>query len=135
MSSLESSLVEMDTLHKCHSTPITNRTSSVIFNLSSVYNNYKVHLDILKLTGVIVLFSVMTATLTVTNNLSKTNRILNNSDCVRIMTNEVDTVEWNTTLCSYFKQYPLPDYFYATICSYQVEIRIDLSKRQPMELS
>ena len=95
----------------------------------------KVHLDILKLTGVIVLFSVMTATLTVTNNLSKTNRVLNNSDCVRIMTNEVDTVEWNTTLCSYFKQYPLPDYFYAIICSYQGEIRIDLSKRQPMELS
>lgn len=70
----------------------------------------------------------MTATLTVTSNLSKANRTVNSSDCVRVITNEFDTVELNSSLCSYFKQYPLPNQYYATICSYQGEIRIDLRK-------
>ena len=36
--------------------------------------------------------------------------------------------QFNTTFCRYIKQYPLPENYFVTICSYQGEIRIDFIK-------
>jgi len=47
----------------------TFRHSRLASSLSSLYKNYDIHLDIVKITGVLVLLSLMSATLAITNNL------------------------------------------------------------------
>ena len=48
---------------------VSFKNSSIRSSLSSLYKNYDFHLDILKITGVIVLLSIMGATLAITSNL------------------------------------------------------------------
>ena len=103
---------------------VSFKNYSIRSSLSSLYKNYDFHLDILKITGVIVLLSIMSVTLAITSNLYKVDTIKNVTDCIRL-TAQTEDQQFNTTLCRYIKQYPLPENYFVTICSYQGEIRID----------
>jgi hypothetical protein len=48
-------------------------------------------------------------------------------DCIRL-TAQMEDQQFNTTFCMYIKQYPLPEKYFVTICSFQGEIRIDFRK-------
>lgn len=91
-------------------------------SFSSLYMNYDFRLDILKITGIIVLLSIMSATLAITRNLHVCK---NETDCIRLVKADQPL---NNTLCSYLKRYALPDDYFITVCSYQGDIRIDVRK-------
>ena len=126
MISRQHSVEEADSISHCNTVPISFRNRSIRSSLSSLYKNYDFHLDILKLTGVVVLLSIMSATLAITSNLHVC-KGENTTDCIKLTTQPVD-LQFNSTLCSYMKQYQLPGGYYTTVCSYQGYIRIDVRK-------
>jgi hypothetical protein len=67
-------------------TGITFRTFRLRSSLSSLYQNYDFHLDIVKITGVLVLLSLMSAALAITNNLHVGQSRHNISDCIQLRT-------------------------------------------------
>ncbi len=94
--------------------------ASLRSSASSLYRNYDFHLNVLKLTGVVVLLALMTATLALI-----TNPCTYSSDCIELKTSEVPM---NTSLCSYAKQFPLPKDYIVTVCTYQERVRIDVRR-------
>ncbi|CAG2236254.1 unnamed protein product [Mytilus edulis] len=107
---------------------ITFRTSRLRSSLSSLYANYDFHLDMVKVMGVIVLLSVTSATLAVTNNLHvcKSYKSHNATDCIRLTHHPVDSLrQYNSSICDFFQQFDLPQDYKATVCRYQREVRID----------
>lgn len=107
-------------------TGITFRTSRLGSSLSSLYQNYDFHLDIVKITGVLVLLSLMSATLAITNNLHVCESRQNVSDCIKITTKPYDIDrQYNSSLCDYVRQFDLPQQYRATVCLYEKEVRID----------
>ena len=105
------------------------RHSTLASSLSCLYKNYDIHLDILKVTGVLVLLSLMSATLAITNNLHACESKNCTSDCIKISTQQVETsLQFNSTLCSYMKQWSLPQEYSVTLCLYQKEVRIDIPR-------
>lgn len=104
----------------------TFRHSRLASSLSSLYKNYDIHMDIVKIIGVLVLLSLMSATLTITNNLHVCESKNNSSDCIKLATIPVTiNQQFNSTLCSFMKQFEMPGEYYVTICVYQKEVRID----------
>jgi len=120
-------ICRQNSVEEIGSMDVSFKNYSIRSSLSSLYKNYDVHLDILKITGVIVLLSIMSATLAITSNLYKVDTTKNVTDCIRL-TAQMEDQQFNTTLCRYIKQYPLPENYFVTICSYQGEIRIDFRK-------
>lgn len=57
----------------------TFRNSRLKSSLSSVYKNYDVHWDIMNITGLLVLLTIMSATLAMTNNIYVCEKALNTS--------------------------------------------------------
>ena len=105
---------------------ITFRTSRLRSSLSSLYQNYYFHLDIVKITGVLVLLSLMSATLAITNILHVCQSRHNISDCIQLGTHSIDDMNsFNSSLCDYIQQLDLPQQYHVTICRYQKEVRID----------
>jgi len=50
----------------------------------------------------------------------------NSSDCIKLATIPVTIdQQFNSTLCSYMKQFEMPREYYVTVCVYQKEVRID----------
>lgn len=105
--------------------PMTFRHSSIRSSISSLCRNFDIHLDIVKFTGVVVLLSIMSATLTLTSNIYSSEKSRNTTmiDCIRLPT--IDSSH-QLSLCSYIKQYSLPGDYYVTICTYQGYIRVDV---------
>ena len=64
----------------------TFRHSRLASSLSSLYKNYDIHMDIVKITGVLVLLSLMSVTLAITNNLHVCESKNNSSDCIKLVT-------------------------------------------------
>ena len=85
MMSRQNSTEETDSNH-FNAIPITFRSDSIRSSLSSLYKNYDFHLDILKLTGVIVLVSMISATLAVINNVHVCARPHKMTDCIILST-------------------------------------------------
>ena len=109
------------------------RFASIRSSLSSIYQNYDFHFDIIKMTGIIVLLSLLSTTLVMTNSVYKMEKAKkhNKSDCIHSFTPEVtfdSQGQWNETLCDYMKQFPLPEDYYVTVCLYQKTVRIDFRK-------
>ena len=105
------------------------RFASIRSSLSSIYQNYDFHFDIIKMTGIIVLLSLLSATLVMTNSVYEMERKHNGSDCIRLPGQTYDSNEqWNSTLCDYMKQFPLPEEYFITVCLYQKTVRIDFRK-------
>ena len=101
--------------------------SSIVSNLSSLYEQYNIHITILKWTGVIVLLTVMTISLAITSNAANYSDKLK-SDCLRITTPLFEEInkELNETLCQHITQFDLTEQHKVTVCLYQQQIRIDI---------
>lgn len=97
--------------------------ASLRSSTSSLYRNYDFHFDIVKLTGVVVLLSLMTATLAMVTHVHTCEY---NTDCIELTTSEAPTM--NDSLCTYAQQFPLPKNYVVTVCTYQGEVRIDVRK-------
>lgn len=96
--------------------------ASLRSSVSSIYRNYDFHFDVLKLTGVVVLLSVMAATLGLVSNIRPCQY---ETDCKRL---EATEVPMNNSLCTYAKQFDLPNDYVVTVCTYQERVRIDVRK-------
>ena len=82
----------------------TFRHSRLTSSLSSLYKNYDIHMDIVKITGVLVLLSLMSVTLAITNNLHVCESKTNSSDCIKLVTIPVTiNQQFNYTLCSFIR--------------------------------
>lgn len=106
---------------------ITFRTSRLGSSLSSMYQNYDFHVDIVR---VLVLISLMSATLAITSNLHVCHSSQNVYDCIQLRTHPVDTLNaYNSSLCEYIRQFDLPQTYRVTyrvtVCLFQKEVRID----------
>ena len=109
--------------------PPLSRFASIRSSLSSIYQNYDFHFDIIKMTCIMVLLSLLSATLVMTSSVYEMERKHNGSDCIRLPGQTYDFNEqWNNTLCDYMKQFPLPREYYFTVCLYQKTVRIDFRK-------
>ena len=105
------------------------RFASIRSSLSSIYQNYDFHFDIIKMVGIVVILSLLSTTLVMTNSVYDMERKHNSSDCIRITGQTYDSNEqWNSTLCGYIKQFRLPEEYYVTVCLYQKTVRIDFRK-------
>lgn len=101
---------------------MSHTVPSLRSSFGSLYKNYDFHLNVLKMTGIVVLLSIMSATLAITSNLHVCK---NETDCIRLVT---ASKPFNNTLCSYLKRYPLPDDYFVTVCAYHGDVRIDVRK-------
>ena len=82
----------------------TFRHSRLASSLSSLYKNYDIHMDIVKITGVLVLLSLMSVTLAITNNLHVCESKNKSSDCIKLVTIPVTiNQQFNSTLCSFMR--------------------------------
>lgn len=86
MLSRTNSVKENDGVSVHRTAGFTFRHSRLAFSLSSLYQNYDFHLDIVKLTAVLVLLSLMSVTLAITNNLHVYKSLNNTSDCIKLTT-------------------------------------------------
>ena len=101
--------------------------SSIGSSISSLYRNFDIHFEILKITGVIVLLSIMSVTLALTSNIYSSEKKQNTTRTDSIKLANIDTIEqFNMSSCSYIKQYHLPGNYFVTICTYQSRIRVDV---------
>ena len=98
--------------------------SSIASSLSSLYEKYNIHINILKWTGVVVLLAMMSTSLAITSNMTR-NSFQNSSDCIKITTTSDDR-RFNDTLCKYIKTFDLPEQYKLSVCSYQQQVRIDI---------
>ena len=64
-------ICRQNSVEEIGSMDVSFKNSSIRSSLCSLYKNYDFHLDILKITGVIVLLSIMSVTLAITSNLYK----------------------------------------------------------------
>ena len=73
------------------------RVGSVASSISELYHEYQMHINVLKLTGVIVLLSLTAASLGITSSVYKMDRMhWNSTDCIKIQ----EQPNLNQTLCS-----------------------------------
>ena len=100
------------------------RSTSITSSLRSIYDQYAIHFDAIKCTGFIVLLALVTTMLSITSNIKEEEITGNSSDCIQIGIRPPS--ELNNTLCTMADQYPIPNEYFATVCKYQGDIRIDL---------
>ena len=104
----------------------SNMTSS----LNSLYNNYNIHLKIVKCIGALLMMTLVITTLVITEDLHSidVNRS-KSTDCLRITPKfPKPTIQYNNTSCKTIKSFMLPDDYSATICSLQDKILIHLQE-------
>lgn len=98
--------------------------SSIVSGLSSLYDRYTIHINILKWTGVVVLLALTSTSIAVTSSTARTS-LKNQSDCkiVTIAANDRESSA-NDTLCSYVKHYDLTEQYKVTVCLYSQKVSI-----------
>lgn len=78
------------------------------------------------MTGIVVLLSLISATLVLTNSVYEMEKVYNrSSDCLQLLTTgqaDESNELWNNTLCDYRRQFRLPDGHYVTVCLHQKEV-------------
>ncbi|OOZ35901.1 hypothetical protein BOW52_11060 [Solemya elarraichensis gill symbiont] len=92
---------------------------------------------VLKWTGVIVMISLLAATLGIFANLMKRDPVYK-SDCINVQDHNVADVnetlcieqteipDLNNSLCTYARQYALSNNYFVTVCRYHGIVRIDV---------
>lgn len=108
-----------------------SRFASIRSSLSSIYRNYDFHFDLIKMTGLVVLLSLISATLVMTNSVYQMEKVYNkSSDCNELLTKLTydSNDQGNNTLCDYLKDFKLPEEYYVTVCRYQQVTNIDFRK-------
>ena len=105
------------------------RFESIRSSLSSIYQNYDFHINVIKMVGIVVLLSLLSATLVITNSVYEMERQHNSSDCIRLPRQTYDSNEQlNSTLCGYIRRFRLPEEYFVTVCLCQKTVRIDFRK-------
>ena len=102
------------------SNPSMESDHTVGSSLSSLYEQYAVHIKIIKLTGIVTLVSMVAVTLSITTNLYTLEHRRNGTD----ITIQPPVTVNNSSLCHFIKQFALPDHYFVTVCPYQNEIRL-----------
>lgn len=100
---------------------------SLASNISSMYEKYAKHLDVIKWTGVVVLVALMSSSLAVTSEMSR--RVSNNqTDCKRISIDHTNRnmMMINNRTCRYFEQFDLPGNYKVTVCSIRKQVWVDV---------
>ncbi|CAC5368666.1 unnamed protein product [Mytilus coruscus] len=97
-----------------------DRLASVRSGLSSIYRNYDFHLSLVKMTGSVVLLSLLSASLVLTNSMYQIEKanVRNRSECITSQAPEDTQTQSNNTLCSYLKPFQLPGEYFVTVCLY-----------------
>jgi hypothetical protein len=109
-------------------TTFISRFASSRSSLSSIYPNYNFHFDIIKMTGILVLLSLLSATLVMTNSvyeMERKHKVLIASDCLdrhTILMNN-GTAPCVTTWNNFHFQRNI-----WLVCLYQKTVRIDFRK-------
>ena len=101
----------------------TLRRSSIASSLATIYEQYNVHLSIIKWVGVFVMVALISTSFAFTSELKKKEF----TNCMKMLTTE-STPDLNGTLCDYIKQCALPSDYYVTVCSYQGLVKLDVRK-------
>ena len=78
-------------------TPSLSRFTSIRSSLSSIYRNYDFHFDLINMTGLVVLLSLISATLVLTTSVYEMEKVYNRSDCMQFSTDL--NYPWNDTNC------------------------------------
>lgn len=103
--------------------------SSIASTLSSLYDEYNIHINILKWTGVVVLLALMSTSIALTSSTTRPSR--NNSDCRSISTTKNAWVDdMNDTLCSYVKEYDLTEEYKVTVCLNDKKVTIAIREKK-----
>ncbi|CAG2254271.1 unnamed protein product [Mytilus edulis] len=99
---------------------------SLASNLSSMYEKYSMHLDVIKWTGVVVMLALMSTSLAVTSEMSR--RVpTNQTDCKRItIAHKNSDPTMNNTTCKYFEQFDLPGHYKVTVCLFRKQVQVDI---------
>ncbi|CAC5369838.1 unnamed protein product [Mytilus coruscus] len=102
-----------------HTSKNSMNRSSIAASLESLYENFNVHIHTLKWSGLVILLSMMLATLVVTTNIySSVNLPSHNcSDCIQIKT-------CGPNICKFVKQINLPHNYILSICEQFDEVDI-----------
>lgn len=98
--------------------------ADVTYSLHSTYKGYDMHITILKWTGVVVLAALVITSVAVTSASMAASNESRGSDCIRIVNKP--PIDLNVSLCTYMKQFDLPDGYVVSVCRYQDSVRIDL---------
>jgi hypothetical protein len=81
--------------------------------------------DLIKMTGIVILLSLLSTGVILTNSVYEMENVHNSSDCIQLSatkeTSEFQT--WNDTLCNYMKPFKLAGEYYVTVCLYQKAVR------------
>ena len=85
------------------------------------------------MTGIVVLLSLISATLVMTNSIYQMEKVCNRTDCIQLLTEQTlqSSEQWNDTMCDYRRQFQLPDGYYVTVCSHQNKVRIIFQELLP----
>ena len=89
--------------------------SSIVSGLSSLYDRYTIHINILKWTGVVVLLALTSTSIAVTSSTAELS--------LSIAANDRESSA-NDTLCSYVKHYDLTEQYKVTVCLYSQKVSI-----------
>lgn len=100
--------------------------TSLASSFRSIYEQYAIHINIVKWTGVLVMLALTTTTLVIIKERSTDYIYRNESDCKQILLQEEIELNINETYCNYMKQFNLPDNYYVNVCLHNRQIQVDL---------
>lgn len=101
--------------------------SSVVSNISSIYEKYTMHINIIKGIGVVVLLALMSTSLALTSGMIKNSAHYNYTDCKKIKgAEDYKSSGINNISCGYLKQFDLPEQYKVTICTHQKQVWIGI---------
>lgn len=101
-----------------------SRFASIRSSLSSIYRNYDFHLGLIKVIGLAILLSLLSATLALTSSMYQMENAHNSSDCIRLSGQTFGSYELNDSTC--LKQFELPDNeLFVSVCIHQQSTIID----------
>ncbi|OOZ35862.1 hypothetical protein BOW52_11090, partial [Solemya elarraichensis gill symbiont] len=97
---------------------------------NSFDEKFKMHFTYIKVTAVVLLFAVnISALIFIAHVVKPPPR--SSTDCIKIesdVESNVSEVSVNDTLCTYVKQFPLPEHYRITVCLYRGRTRIDVRR-------
>ncbi|OOZ36428.1 hypothetical protein BOW52_10800 [Solemya elarraichensis gill symbiont] len=99
-------------------------------SIHSFDEKFKMHFTYIKVTAVVLLFAVNISVLIVIAHVVKPSPLAS-ADCIKIESDiQSDMTENsnNDTLCTYIKQFPLPEQYRLTVCLYRGRTRIDVRR-------
>lgn len=96
---------------------------SIISSLNSLYDQYGIHINILKWTGFVVMMALIASTLGILSSLT-TEKSMIKSDCIKVVQTNMENTG-NTTMCEYIRKFNILHGCYLSVCKLKNQIVID----------